>query len=169
MASVESFIDIAAPQADLFALAQDYALRLEWDPFLAAMKFEGGATEAAVGVGVWVKAKSGLTMDVEYTSLHAPDSVATKMTRGPWFFNSFAGAWRFKAIGAQLTRVTFRYSFTVQPAALSFLIEPLVRRIFQHDIIKRLEGLKRSAETTDIPERMRDEKRRNDHRENTYN
>jgi len=34
MPVVEDTVRIAAPQDALFALSQDYALRLEWDPFV---------------------------------------------------------------------------------------------------------------------------------------
>ena len=41
---------IRAPQQSLFDLAQDYRLRLKWDPFLRDMRFLNGAREAAIGV-----------------------------------------------------------------------------------------------------------------------
>lgn len=45
MPTIQVAIDVAAPIAPLFDLAQDYGLRLTWDPFLRDMKFRGGATE----------------------------------------------------------------------------------------------------------------------------
>jgi hypothetical protein len=55
-------IVIAASRAKLFALAQDYRARLRGDPFLTDMKFSHGATEAAVGVQVWVRARNRFSM-----------------------------------------------------------------------------------------------------------
>ncbi|WP_434420661.1 hypothetical protein [Nannocystis pusilla] len=57
------------------------------------MKFRGGAGEAAVGVRVWVRARNGLAMEVEYITVNAPEQVAMKMTEGPWLFRQFSGAW----------------------------------------------------------------------------
>src|SRR5437764_12090787 len=96
MPVVEDSVLIAAPQGPLFALSQDYALRREWDPFVRDLKFLGGAAEAAVGVRVWVRAWTGLTMEVEYVSVNAPETVAMRMVRGPFFFEKFAGTWLFR-------------------------------------------------------------------------
>ena len=92
MPVVEASIVIRAPQDSLFALAQDYGLRLEWDPFLREMQFLDGATEAAPGGRVRVRSRRGLTMTVEYTTLQPPDRVAVKMVEGPFFFARFGGA-----------------------------------------------------------------------------
>src|ERR1700676_1824927 len=88
-------IVIHAPVESVFDLAQDYVLRLEWDPFLREMRFLDGAAEAAVGVKVRVRGWTGLTMTVEYVSLDRPRVAAMKMLQGPWFFRVFAGTWRF--------------------------------------------------------------------------
>src|SRR5579872_6013221 len=103
MQTVEDSILIAAPPEPLFALAQDYALRLQWDPFLREMKFLDGATEAAAGVRVWVRAWNGLTMEVEYVTVKPPHVVAMKMRRGPWIFERFVGSWRFEGCPDEMT------------------------------------------------------------------
>lgn len=154
MPTIQASIEIDAPQAPLFALAQDYDLRLEWDPFLRAMRFRGGATEAAVGVRVWVRAWNGLTMEVEYITLKAPDQVAMDMVAGPPIFGKFSGAWVFKALSPGRTRVTFRYHFTSRPEILSPVMDPVLSRVLTRDMEKRLAGLKKSAETTDILARL---------------
>src|SRR5579871_2854039 len=68
MPRVEGSLVIDAPAAGLFALSQDYALRRQWDPFVREMRFLGGVSEAAQGVRVWVRAWTGLTMEVELTA-----------------------------------------------------------------------------------------------------
>jgi ribosome-associated toxin RatA of RatAB toxin-antitoxin module len=110
MQTVEDRIVIRGPAEGVFDLAQDYDLRLKWDPFLREMRFLDGATVAAVGVKVWVRAWTGLTMTVEYVSLDRPRVVAMKMLRGPWFFRAFAGSWRFTPTEGG-TEVEFRYAF----------------------------------------------------------
>src|SRR5688572_26279021 len=72
MPIVESATAISAARDKLFALAQDYALRLRWDPFLREIRFLEGAERAAVGVRVWVKARNGLTMEVRYVTFREP-------------------------------------------------------------------------------------------------
>jgi len=48
--TVEAGIEIAAADHVVFDLAQDYALRLEWDPFVREIRFLDGATKAATGI-----------------------------------------------------------------------------------------------------------------------
>jgi ribosome-associated toxin RatA of RatAB toxin-antitoxin module len=154
MTIVEADLLIRAPQIELFALAQDYDLRLKWDPFLRDMKFRDGATRAAVGVRVWVKAHNGFTMEIEYTTLKAPEVVAMKMIHGPFFFKQFAGTWRFKTLDSGPVQVTFRYAFTTRWAFFRPLVDPVIYRIFLHDIRGRLQGLKHGAEQTDLLNRL---------------
>lgn len=139
---VESSISINAPREEIFALAQDYDLRLKWDPFLRSMRFLDGAAEAAAGVRVVVRAWNGLTMEVRYVTLDAPATVAMVMTRGPFFFESFAGSWRFKETITGATEVIFRYSFATRWPAFRRILDPIITRIFTRDIKARLEGLK---------------------------
>ena len=155
MPIVESSTEIRARDEDVFDLAQDYALRLEWDPFLKKMKFLGGATEAGVGVTVWVQAKNQLTMEVVYITVDRPRSVAMKMRAGPWFFERFAGTWRFDPCAADRTRVTFRYNFETRWRAVRPLVNRVIARVFARDVRLRLRGLKRAAEQTDILVRLR--------------
>jgi ribosome-associated toxin RatA of RatAB toxin-antitoxin module len=152
MPTVERETLINAPPALVFALSQDYGLRLEWDPFLRELRFLEGATKAAVGVKVWVRARSGLTMTVVYTVVDPPERVAMSMLEGPWLFDKFAGSWIFRPIENQ-TQVTFRYGFTVRPG-FGWLAVPAITRIFSRDIRLRLRALKHAAETTDILSRL---------------
>lgn len=154
MPTVQAALEINAPADALFALAQDYHLRLEWDPFLREMRFRDGATEAAVGVRVWVRAKNGLSMEVRYITLKPPEQVAMTLVDGPRIFRQFSGAWLFKALSPARTRVTFRYHFATWPRLLSPLLDPVVSRVLTREMEARLRGLKRSAETTDILARL---------------
>jgi ribosome-associated toxin RatA of RatAB toxin-antitoxin module len=146
MPIVEVADTIAAPQANVFAVSQDYYLRLKWDPFLREMKFLRGATEAAVGVQVWVQAKNGLTMTVEYRVVAPPSHVAMKMVRGPFFFEQFAGTWQFEPQTAAHTQVRFRYSFRTCWRLLRPVLDPVIRLIFLKDVKARIVGLKQFME-----------------------
>jgi ribosome-associated toxin RatA of RatAB toxin-antitoxin module len=150
MPTVDASIVITAPRDKLFALSQDYDARLRWDPFIADMKFKHGATAASVGVQVWVRAKNGLSMTVEYITVDPPNVVAMKMIAGPWLFRKFSGAWLFRDDGAGRTHVTFRYNLQCRLGPANLVAHPLIARVFRRDIEARLQGLKHSAEDTDI-------------------
>ena len=153
MPIVEESIVINAPRESLFPLSQDYALRLAWDPFLRDMRFLDGSKEAGVGVRVWVRAWTGLTMEVSLTGYRPPASVAMKMVRGPWLFRRFAGTWLFEPHADGGTHVTFRYWFESRWRWLRPLIDPVIRGGFRHDIRARLRGLKRGAERSGLLQR----------------
>jgi ribosome-associated toxin RatA of RatAB toxin-antitoxin module len=155
MPTIHSTIEIAAPRDPLFRLSQDYGLRLDWDPFLREIRFLDGATEPAVGVQVWVRAKNGLEMTVRYITVSRPDHIAMTMVSGPWMFGRFSGAWKFRELdGAKGTEVVFSYNFETRPVWLSWLMTPLARRVLQRDMDERLAALKRSVESTDILRRL---------------
>lgn len=146
MAIVENSVAVDAPVADLFSLSQDESLRKRWDPFVRGMRLVGGASKGTRGARVWVRAWTGMTMEVVFTSFRPPRSVAMKMVRGPWLFRSFAGTWLFHALPGGRTRITFRYRFVVGGGLLSPLVDRLVAWIFRRDVRARLRGLKRGAE-----------------------
>jgi ribosome-associated toxin RatA of RatAB toxin-antitoxin module len=154
MPAVEDSILIHAPLEALFDLSQDYALRLEWDPFLRDLHFQDGAAAPAVGVRVWVRAWTGLTMTVEYVSFDRPTVVAMKMIAGPFFFRRFAGSWRFQAHESGAVEVRFRYVFETRWRWLAWLVDRLIVRVFRHDIRARLRGLKRGAEQEGLLDRL---------------
>jgi len=146
MPIVEGSRVIAAPPAALFALSQDYALRRRWDPFVREVRFLGGAREAGKGGRVWVRAWTGLAMEVEFTSFHPPVSVAMKMRKGPWFLGPFAGTWLFRPHAGGGTDVTFRYSVTARWRWIRPLLDPILAWVFSRDVRARLQGLKWGAE-----------------------
>jgi ribosome-associated toxin RatA of RatAB toxin-antitoxin module len=139
----EQSVVINAPREYLFSLTQDYARRLEWDPFLKSAALVGGATHAAVGVRALCVAHNGMGMETEYVSFNPPRVTAVKMTRGPWVIAHFAGSWRFEEITPGETRVIFEYNLRARPA----LLTPLVGWVFGRDTRKRLAALKKSVET----------------------
>src|SRR5580700_6193860 len=93
----------------IFALSQDYARRLEWDPFLKEARLIDGAVAAGIGVRAWCVSKGGFGMETEYVSFEAPSVAAVRMTRGPFFIKAFAASWRFSEAGDAATHVSFKY------------------------------------------------------------
>ena len=137
---------IAASPEEAVDLSQDYSRRLEWDPFLKSAELMNGATQAGVGVRAWCVARNGYGMETEYVSFNRPRTIAVKMTRGPKLLHSFAGSWHFEPIGQGQTQVSFTYHLRARPTWLSWLLTPLLTRIFAHDTKKRLVALKLALE-----------------------
>jgi hypothetical protein len=151
--AVESSIVIRCTPEVAFDVSQDYGLRLEWDPFLADLKFADGARVAAVGVRTWVRSKRGLEMLSEYVAMDRPRVVAIKMVEGPWFFGVFGGSWRFRAatgstVESPRTEVTMRYTFELVGwlRPVRWVVAGVVRRVFLRDVRARLAGLRRGVE-----------------------
>jgi uncharacterized protein YndB with AHSA1/START domain len=150
MPVVEAAAEVRAPREALYALTQDYGLRLAWDPFLRGLRFLDGAAGPAPGVRVWVQARNGLSMEVEYVTVQPPERVAVKMVRGPVFFESFGGAWLFERLGEDRTRVVFRYGFRTRWPWLRPVLDRAVAVVFGRDVRARVAALKRAAEETDL-------------------
>jgi hypothetical protein len=142
----EQSIVIAASPGELFALAQDYGRRLEWDPFLKSAQLLGGAEEPGVGVHAYCLARTGLGMETEYVSFNPPRACAVKMIRGPRLIGSFASSWRFEEVAPGQTRVGVRNHIRARPWWLSWLLTPLFMWSFTRDTRKRLAALKVAVE-----------------------
>lgn len=129
-----------SPEA-LFDLTQDYSVRLRWDPFPHSYRFLAPATGPEPGALVVVRARNGQSMTVRYVGYNRPGAAAIDMVEGPWYISAFAGAWSFKRVSEQETRVTFKYRVVAGPRALAWLIQPLLNRSFLGHARRRLGAL----------------------------
>ena len=128
----------------IFDLTQDYDRRLAWDPLLKVAELVDGATAADVGVKAWCVATNGIGIETEYVSFQPPKVTAVSMTKGPFFYESFAGSWRFNALSAQQTEVVFTYRFVLKrPFRLA---TPLMTAFLRRSAVKRLVALKNYVE-----------------------
>jgi hypothetical protein len=89
-------------------------------------------------------------MKTEYVSFNPPGVTAVKMTKGPWFIESFAGSWRFREEAEGSTRVFFRYHIRARPQWLAAILSPLLALVFAWDTRKRLAALKSAVEERGI-------------------
>ena len=144
MPTFERSIVVRAPRAPLFDLMQDYERRLEWDPFLREARLVDAAA-SAVGVRAWCVDQDGRGMETEYVSFDRPNRVAVRMTKGPWMFRKFAGAWIYEEIDATTTRVVFKYHVE---AIVRFgrIGDAVLTRIFAKEMRYRLEALRHAVE-----------------------
>ena len=137
-------LEIEGTPETLFALTQDYARRLEWDPFLSQARLLRGATVPEVGVRALCTDRKGNAMEVAYVAFDPPNAAAVKMTRGPLFFASFAGTWRFAPVDGARTRVRFKYFYRLR-WPFGFFAERIAAE-FARETTARLEALREFAE-----------------------
>ncbi len=144
MPTFERSILVSAEASALFDLMQDYDRRLAWDPFLREARLVD-ATTAGLGVRAWCVDRRGRGMETEYVSFDRPRRVAVRMTRGPWIFRKFAGAWIYDPVEDGTTRVTFKYHVE---ARLGFgrLGDAVLARVFAREMDSRLKALARAVE-----------------------
>ncbi len=136
----------------VFALTQDYARRLTWDPFLREATLLDGATAPGVGVRAWCVSRWGIGMETEYVSFIPPRVAAVKMTRGPGMLKTFGGTWEFASVDGGKTKVTFRYHLRVRPRWLAWALEPLARWWFSRETRIRVLALVRALQATQTSE-----------------
>lgn len=146
MATVEYEIIINANPHFVYDVSQDYSVRYQWDPFPERIELIGGATVIEKGTKAFVQAKSGLKMEVVFVQVDPPTTAAVKMTRGPFFLQSFAGSWIFRAGGTGSTKAKFVYSIKVRKWAIPFVLERAAAWYFNRAIKSRLDGLKAYCE-----------------------
>ena len=141
-----------------FAVSQTTGeLRLRWDPFIRHQHLIG-ATEPAVGVRTLTKARVGPTMISRYVSYRAPTSVGMTMEKGPWFFASFGGGWRFipeEVDGVAGTRAVWKYTYSVRPAFLRPVAEPIGQWLLGRRIEARIAAFTRACADPEIVDAVR--------------
>ena len=151
MPTFERSTVVAAPRAALFDLMQDYDRRLWWDPFLSEARLVD-ATQAGVGVRAWCVDQAGRGMETQYVSFDRPQRVAVRMTKGPWVFKKFAGAWIYEALEDASTRVTFKYHVESR-IPLGRLSDAMLARFFAREMQRRLDALREAVERGGVLQR----------------
>ena len=148
MPTVETSIEVDAPAGRIFDLSQDYGRRRDWDPFVRAIRAHNIGPDPVVGGRVWVQARNGLEMTVEYVTVDRPRRLAVRMVSRSSLFERFAGSWAFEASTPDRTRVVFRYGFETRWRWLRPLLDRAIVRVFARDLRDRLAALKRAAESS---------------------
>jgi hypothetical protein len=154
MRSKSITLEILATSDEIFDLIHDYSRRLDWDPFLREAVLLNGAKAADIGVSSRCVARrhaGGFAMETIYVSYDSPRVAAVKMTRGPFFLESFAATLRQDSAENGATRVTYRYNFSSRPRSLACCFEPLVQWVFDRETRGRLAALKRFLENRRQP------------------
>jgi polyketide cyclase/dehydrase/lipid transport protein len=145
MRSLEAAIEIRASPEAVFDLIHDYARRLEWDPFLKEACLLEGAEAAGLGVKTRCTARngfSGLAMETVYVSFDRPKVAAVRMTSGPAVLETFAASLRQENLEVGLTRVIYRFNFSMRPRWLGAIADPIASVLFRREMRRRLKALK---------------------------
>ena len=142
MKTIRSAINIAQPQELVFDLTQNYAKRLEWDPYLSEAYLMKNATAPAVGVDAYCKNRNGSVMVSRYISFNRPSVAAVNMIKGPKILKRFSGAWNVHKIDEQHSELIFTYHFDLRWGIVGSLFTPWVRWHFQREMNKLLVAIK---------------------------
>lgn len=140
MPRVEASVVVAVAPAIAFAVSQTTGeLRLRWDPFIRRQFFLDGATAPGKGVRTSTRSRHGLHMISEYVSYAPPRNVGMTMRKGPWFFATFGGGWRFEQVDGG-TRAIWKYTFTCRPRLLRPVAERVGSWVLGRDVQRRIEA-----------------------------
>ena len=150
MGHVEAVIVVPVPPDVAFAVSQTQgAVRLAWDPFVRRQYLLDGASAPGKGVRTFTRSRHGLAMISEYVSYRPPTNVGMTMRKGPWFFATFGGGWRFAPVDGG-TRAVWKYTFAVRPAWLTPLADPVGRWVLGRDIRRRSAAVGRACADPEI-------------------
>ncbi len=132
-----------------FAVSQTQGeVRMRWDPFIRHQRLVDAARPAK-GVRTLTRTRLGLGMLSEYASYRPPTSVGMTMLRGPWFLERFGGGWRFapeERGGVAGTEATWKYTYTVRPAWLRPVAEPIGQWLLGREIRARIDAFARACD-----------------------
>ncbi len=149
MPQVTSQTWVPVPPDTAFAVSQTTGeVRLRWDPFIRHQHLID-ADRPAKGVRTLTRARVGPRMVSEYVAYRPPTSVGMTMVTGPWFFEAFGGGWRFvpETRGAvDGTKAVWKYTYTVRPAWLRLLAEPIGQWLLGREIRARIAAFARACE-----------------------
>ncbi|WP_235735266.1 SRPBCC family protein [Nocardioides alcanivorans] len=151
MPQVTARVVVPLDPATAFAVSQTTGeVRLTWDPFIREQHFLHGATTPGKGVQTLTKARIGPTMISRYASYRPPTSVGMTMVKGPWFFASFGGGWRFKPTDDGATEAVWKYTYAIRPSWLRFVAEPIGQWLLGREIRARIDAFARACQDPDV-------------------
>ncbi len=151
MPQVTARVVVPVDPGTAFAVSQTTGkLRLRWDPFIREQHLLNGANLPGKGVQTLTKARLGPTMISQYVSYQPPTSVGMTMMKGPWFFASFGGGWRFKPTGDGDTEAVWKYTYSIRPSWLRFVAEPIGQWLLGKEIQARIDAFGRACRDPEI-------------------
>ena len=150
MKTIRESIEIDMDAETVFALTQDYDVRLEWDPYLVEAYLMGGKNSVELGALSYCKNKNGSFMISKYISYNPPKVAAISMTQGPFLLKKFSGAWNVTALTDSKSLLVFTYNFELIGGVIGKLFLPIASYLFSRDMKARLVCFKDFAEKSQI-------------------
>lgn len=148
---------VPVPPETAFAVSQTTGeVRLRWDPFIKEQHLIG-SDRPGKGVRTHTHSRIGPRMVSEYVSYRPPTSVGMTMVKGPWFFDSFGGGWRFTPEardGREGTRAVWKYTYSVRPAWLRRVAEPIGQWLLGREIRARIAAWGRACQDREVLESL---------------
>lgn len=153
MPQVTSETWVPVPPETAFAVSQTTGeVRLRWDPFIRHQRLLD-AERPGKDVRTFTRARLGPSMVSRYVSYRPPTSVGMTMERGPWFFASFGGGWRFTPEtrdGVDGTRAVWKYTWSARPARLAPVADPVGRWLLGREIRARIAAFARACADPEV-------------------
>lgn len=119
--------------------------RSRWDSLVRATHVLGGAPCPFVGAvteNAGAGALRGLSMRTQFVSYDRPRVAAATMLGRSFPFTRWAASMQHRPAGPQQSLLIYTYSFDVGPAALRWLLGPIVKLIFDWQTRRRFARLR---------------------------
>jgi len=114
--------------------------RLRWDSLVRETRVVGGAPCPSVGAVTESAGAGGLrllSMRTRFVAYDRPHLAAASMIGRSFPFSRWAASMQHKPLGSQSSLLVYTYTFETRPVFLRWLLEPLVKRIFEHQTRRR--------------------------------
>jgi hypothetical protein len=114
--------------------------RTRWDSLAAATSIEGGAPCPFVGAVNEVATGGllrGLSMRTQFISYQRPRIAAAKMLGRSFPFAKWAASMKHEPVDADQSVMIYTYTIETGPAMLRWLMEPVVKRLFEWQTRRR--------------------------------
>jgi hypothetical protein len=118
--------------------------RARWDSLVSATHVVGGAAcpyKGAVTENAGAGMLRSLSMRTQFVSYDRPHVAAAAMVGQAFPFTQWAASMRHRTTGAQASVLVYTYRFEVGPAALRWLLGPLVALVFARQTRRRFTRL----------------------------
>ncbi len=144
---------VSADRDQLYRLAEDFTRRMEWDRFVARVRYDHGTVTSTVGFAGAAHLLNPFRMRVEHVSLAYPSLIAINMLDGPRFLSKVKNLWRFETTDTEKTKVVLTSEFTSRWPLLDFVADPILSKVIARDLARELDDFKLAAENTDLVEK----------------
>lgn len=119
--------------------------RLRWDSLVRATCVEGGAPCPFVGAVTYSNGAGALrrlSMQTQFVSYDPPRVAAAAMVERSFPFERWAASMQHRAEATNRSLLIYTYTFRVGPAALRWMLEPIVALIFNWQTRRRFARLR---------------------------